>query len=134
MKIDVKDKVSSFRTQGKCVVQTEIGQSQFRTKTGYHSHAMSQDIRADNTTIQCNKQCQTHQELKQAAKMQKYQWILGFVVFLLSDAIAVSTKLFLSRLALSVRNTNQQPEQRSWNFLCTGCEQSWRIELALCCS
>lgn len=71
MKIDVKDKVSSLEPKSKCVVQTEIEQSQFRTKTGYHSHTMSQDIRADNTTRQCNKQHQTHQELKQVVKMQK---------------------------------------------------------------
>lgn len=101
--------LSPLEPKGECVVQTEIGQSQFRTKTGYHSHTMSQDIRADNTAIQCNKQHQTHQELKRAAKMQKYQWILDLVVFLLSDAITVGTKLFLSRLALSVGKTNQQP-------------------------
>lgn len=134
MKIDVKDKASSLEPQGKCVVQTEIEQSQFRTKTGYHSHTTSQDMRADDTAIQCNKQHQTHQELKRAAKMQKYQWILDLVVFLLSDAIAVGTKLFLPRLARSVGNTNQQPGQRSWNFLCRGCERSWRTELALGCS
>lgn len=78
---DVKDKVSSLEPKGKCVVQTEIKQSQFRTKTGYHSHTMSQDIRADNIAIQCNKQHQTHQELQQVAKIRKYQWILDLVVF-----------------------------------------------------
>lgn len=57
---DVKDKVSSLEPKSKCVVvQTEIERSQFRTKTGYHTHTMSQDIRADNTAIQYNKQHQT---------------------------------------------------------------------------